>query len=303
MFRRLRHRGAITLADQTVISQKLQLPDVTLICVDTVHPKLALYALERSMEWIDFGAAVLITRPEHGLPCPAGLQIVGNGAIQTMRQYSQFILRGLSPYVNTSHCLIVQWDGFVLNPCMWSDDFLNFDYIGPIWERFRNDERCSCTGGFTLRSRRLLTALLDEHVASHKPEDVCIALEHRDYLERAHGIRYADFPDARRFAIEDLYESPSAFGFHGVHNLLCLLSPEELEDFMANSPADVFGGFRMRRFINHALKGHEIDLARRALARRQSGRKLDMSDLRLWMRMYRTRLLRAVSPKQWGTRQ
>lgn len=291
LFRRLHKRGTTILAEHAVIDLKLKLPDVTLICVDTANPRLALYAAARSMEWIDFGAAVLITRPDHGLPAlPEGLQLVVDGTIRTVHDYSRFMLRGLLPHVKTSHCLVVQWDGFVLDPSMWSDDFLKFDYIGPIWERFQDQERCSCTGGFTLRSRRLLTALLDERIVSHKAEDVCIALEYRDHLERHHGIRYADFPDARRFAIEDLYENPSAFGFHGVHNLLCLLSSEELEDFMANSPDSVFAGFRMRRFINHALKHHEVDLAHRALVRRRSSRKLDMSDVRLWIRLYRARL-------------
>ena len=208
------------------------------------------------------------------------------------------LLRRLSPYVKTSHCLVVQWDGFVLDPSMWSNDFLRFDYIGPIWERFRDQERCSCTGGFTLRSRRLLAALLDEPVVSQKAEDVCIALEYREYLERNHDIRYAAFSDALRFALEDVYESPSAFGFHGVHNLLCILSSVELEDFMANSPEDVFAGFRMRRFINHALKEREIALAHRALVRRQSSRKLDMSEVRLWMRLSRAYLLQGWSQRR-----
>ncbi len=278
------------LADHAVIERKLSLPDVTLICVDTAHPKLALYAVARSMAWIDFGAAVLITRPHHGLsPPPPGLRLVTDGTIRTVQDYSKFMLRGLSPYVKTSHCLVIQWDGFVLDPSMWSDDFLRFDYIGPIWERLQNQERCSCTGGFTLRSRRLLTALLDERIESDKAEDVCIALEYRDALERHHDIRYADRPTASRFAIEDLYLSPSAFGFHGVHNLLCVLSSEEFEDFIANAPDSVFASFRMRRFIKHALRQREIDLAHRALRRRRSSRKLDMSDLRLWMRLYRAR--------------
>lgn len=286
------------LADHAVMQGKLRLPEVTLICVDTANPKQALFAVERSMELVDFGAAVLVTRRDHGLLPPPGLQLVVDTTIRTMQDYSRFMLRGLSPLVKTSHCLVVQWDGFVLDPSMWSNDFLRFDYIGPIWERFRNDERCSCTGGFTLRSQRLLTALLDERVVSQSPEDVCIALEYREYLERNHDIRYADFQDARRFALEDIYETPSAFGFHGVHNLLCLLSSVELDEFMAHAPENLFAGFRMRRFINHALKEREIALAYRALVRRKSSRNLDLSDLRLWLRLSRAYLLQGWSQKR-----
>ena len=284
-----------TLASHAVIDQRLHLPDVTLACIDTANPALALYAVARSMAWIDFAAAILITRPDHGLSdLPAGLQVITNETIRSIGDYSRFMLRGLCPHVKTSHCLVVQWDGFVLDPSMWSDDFLRFDYIGPVWERFRDEERCCCTGGFSLRSRRLLTALLDERIPPHPAEDVCIALEHREYLERHHDIRYCDKRTACRFALEDLYVSPSAFGFHGVQNLLCVLSPEEFEDFMVNAPDSVFANFRMRRFIKHALMQREIDLAHRALLRRHASRRLDMSDVRLWMRLYRARLSKVL---------
>jgi hypothetical protein len=283
------------LSDHAVISQRLRLPDVTLACIDTANPELALYAVSRSMAWIDFGAAVLITRPDHGLSeLPADLQVITNDTIRSIADYSLFMLRGLSPHVQTSHCLVVQWDGFVLDPTLWSDEFLTFDYIGPVWERFRDNKRCCCTGGFSLRSRRLLTALLDERIPPHPAEDVCIALEYRDYLERHHDIRYADKSTACRFAIEDLYVSPSAFGFHGVHNLLCVLSPEEFKDFMMNAPDSVFANFRIRRFIKHALLQGEIDLAHRVFLRRRASRRLDMSDARLWMRLYRARCFRGL---------
>ncbi len=301
-FRRLHRMRPAILADHAVIDRKLRLPDVTLVCVDTVNPNRAMYAVARSMAWVDFGAAVLITRADHGLSgLPSGLQVVADDTIRSLHDYSRFMLRGLSPYVRTSHCLIVQWDGFVLDPSMWSDEFLKLDYIGPLWERHHRREPCSCTGGFSLRSRRLLAALLDERIESRQPEDVCIALEYRGYLERHHRIRYADRSTACRFAMEDLYLTPSAFGFHGVHNLLCILSAEELEDFMTNAPAGAFAGFRMRRFIKHALRQHEIELARRALSRRRSGRKLDLSDLRLWARLYCARWAwRRIAPAAAG---
>ena len=151
----MRHRKTVVLSDQAFVEQKLRLPQVTLICVDTANPDLALRALNHSMRWISFGAAVLVTAPNHTLSPPPGLQIVANETISTVRDYSRFMLRDLLPYVDTSHCLVVQWDGYVLDPTMWRDKFMEFDYLGPIWERFRNDPRCSCTGGFTLRSRRI----------------------------------------------------------------------------------------------------------------------------------------------------
>lgn len=301
-FRRLRHMPETTLADHAVIERPLHLPDVTLLCVDTAYPDLALYAVARSMERVRFAAAVFITRPDHGLASfPAGLQVITEERIRSVSDYSLFMLRGTLPYVNTSHCLVVQWDGFVLDPSMWSDRFLDFDYIGPVWPHFRGDGHSIGTGGFSLRSRRLLTALLDERIEPSHPEDVCIGRGKRALLERYHGITYADEATAHRFAIEGMYENPSAFGFHGVHNLLRVLSARELEQFLSEAPGPLFASGWMRRFIKHALAQGESTLARRALVRRRASRSFDLSDLRLLLRLYRARSMEAlgmVSPSR-----
>ena len=47
--------------------------------------------------------------------------------------YSEFVIRELHKYVDTSHCLLVQWDGYVLNPKSWLPQFLDYDYIGAPW--------------------------------------------------------------------------------------------------------------------------------------------------------------------------
>lgn len=294
-FRRMRHMPAITLSDHAVIERPLHLPDVTLLCVDTAYPDLALYAVARSMERVKFGAAVFITRPDHGLSSfPAGLEVVTESRIRSVSDYSLFMLRGTLPYVNTSHCLVVQWDGFVLDPSMWSDQFLRFDYIGPVWPHFRRDGHCIGTGGFSLRSRRLLTSLLDERLEPSHPEDVCIGRLNRDSLQRLHGITYADEATAHRFAIEGMYENPSAFGFHGVHNLLRVLSAGEMERFLRDAPGALFASGWMRRFIKHALAQGESALAGRALVRRRANRRFDLSDLRLILRLYRARSIEAL---------
>lgn len=302
-FRRLRHLPERTLADHAVIDRMLDLPDVTLICVDTAHPELALYGIARSMERVSFGAAVFVTRPDHSLKdLPAGLEVVTDAAVRSVPDYSIFMLRGLLPHVKTSHCLVVQWDGFVLDPSMWSDEFLRFDYIGAVWPHFRRDGHSIGTGGFSLRSRRLLEALLDERITPFHPEDVCIGRGYRTFLEQHHGIRYADEATAHRFSFEGMYENPSAFGFHGVHNLLRVLTPEEFEDFLENAPGRLFASGWMRRFIKHALQQGEGALAGRVLMRRRANRKLDLSDVRLLLRVYRARCLDMLRTRAAGGR-
>lgn len=298
-FRRLRRMPQLTLADHALVERAPHLPDVTLVCVDTANPDLALRAVARSMELVRFGAAVFVTRPDHGLESvPNGLQVILDGSIRSVPDYSLYMLRKLPQYVTTSHCLVVQWDGFVLDPTMWSDEFLRYDYIGAVWPRFRRDGLCIGTGGFSLRSRRLLAALCDEGITPSHPEDLCIGRAYRRFLERRHGIVYADEGTAHRFALEGMYVNPSAFGFHGVHNLLRVLPEEDFEQFMESGPGPLFASGWMRRFIKHALAQGETELARRALVRRRANRDLDLSDVRLWWRLYRARCLDALRQRR-----
>ena len=36
-------------------------------------------------------------------------------------------------HIQTSHCLLIQSDGFVLFPDKWDDSWLDYDYIGAPW--------------------------------------------------------------------------------------------------------------------------------------------------------------------------
>ena len=56
--------------------------------------------------------------------------------ISSTREYSEFMLRGITPHVVGSHVLIVQWDGFILRPDLWNPCFLDYDYIGAVWPQF-----------------------------------------------------------------------------------------------------------------------------------------------------------------------
>lgn len=39
----------------------------------------------------------------------------------------------LDSYIETPHVLVVQYDGFILNPDAWTDEFLEYDYVGAPW--------------------------------------------------------------------------------------------------------------------------------------------------------------------------
>ena len=48
--------------------------------------------------------------------------------ITSRQQYSSFILKELNNYIDTDFVLIVQHDGFIINPSSWNDDFLKIPW-------------------------------------------------------------------------------------------------------------------------------------------------------------------------------
>lgn len=93
-------------------------------------------------------------------------------------EYSLFMVYSLVQFIETSHVLIVQDDGWVLNGENWQERFFDYDYIGsplPIfvdqngytyrgdfWEKHHGNPPAGMighqNGGFSLRSKKLLEA-------------------------------------------------------------------------------------------------------------------------------------------------
>lgn len=206
---------------------RLELPQVTLCCIDCT-PRLgwALDAMRQCLAGIAFGDAFLCTdrRMLGERQMPDGVRWVEIDALDSVEAYSHFVIKALAPHVRTSHVLVVQWDGYVLHPEAWRDDFLQFDYIGAPWPHIAAPNSVG-NGGFSLRSRRLLEALADPAVVPGHPEDICICVDNRAWLE-TRGISFAPVALARNFAMEEGGEpGAGTFGFHGAYHLVTLLDP------------------------------------------------------------------------------
>lgn len=197
----------------------LDLPQVTLLGIDCVDIDRLLHAAAISQRGIRFGAVRLLSSLPHPDPC-----IVPIAPISTIEAYSQFVIKQLNRYVATPHVLLIQYDGFVLNPDAWSAAFLTCDYIGAPW--LEEDGYIVGNGGFSLRSKRLLELLAhDDAIALPPgiddiptPEDWYLSVMIRDYLEQ-HGMRWAPVEVAKAFAIEggpDGVTWNGQFGFHGL---------------------------------------------------------------------------------------
>ncbi len=214
----------------------LELPGVTLCCVDTVNHALAVRALQVSGAGIRFGRTLLVSDREVDA---SGIEVDIIPALKSREDYSMFVLKALASRIDTSHVLLVQWDGYVLNPTAWREEFFASDYIGAQW--FWHDDGMRVgNGGFSLRSRKLLHALQDPRIVLTEAEDVTICRAFRPLLEREHGIRFASEATADAFAYEAAYPVGKPFGFHGLFNFCRVVPPDELTGLIATfSPAIV----------------------------------------------------------------
>lgn len=205
---------------------KIQLPRVTLIgidCVDAVRLQEAMNICERS---ITFAHSKLLT--SHALDDP---RVIPIPLINTIEEYSRFCIEDLVHYVDTDYVLIVQYDGFILNPNSWSDDFLEYDYVGAPWKvadwSVRDFDfpstllgtRVVGNGGFCLRSKQFLktSSRLKKcgSIARVHPEDVALCVWYKDLFVKE-GIRFAPPTVASRFSFEGMGTAyDRQFGFHG----------------------------------------------------------------------------------------
>lgn len=196
---------------------KFKLPSVTLCAAASVNVSPTLAALRASMDRLSFAESLLFTdQPVSGCH---GIRVIQVPRLNSAMGYSEFCLKDLAEHIRTSHCLIVQWDGFVLNADRWDPAFLEYDYIGAVWPQF--EDGCNVgNGGFSLRSRRLLEACRDPRFRMGGPEDVAICRVNRSFLEAEHGIRFADRSVADRFSFERTVPTGPTLGFHGIFNMI-----------------------------------------------------------------------------------
>ena len=195
--------------------------DVTLICVDTVDLYRGIVVIENCRAQVSFRHVVLISSISgdceylHLIP-PELLK-----ADDPLLKYSEFCIRELYKHFTTRYCLIVQHDGYIVNPAAWRDEWLQYDYIGcqTCWTE-PGDNGKGGNGGFSLRSRKLM------RLASHKvrkahPEDWRLSRAApfgiREELEMQ-NCKFAPASVQKLFGLERM-EYSGQFGHHQGINL------------------------------------------------------------------------------------
>ena len=245
-----------------------ELGSITLACVDTVNHALALRALERSRASLRFAATLLLTDAmPAGVQVPGGIDVRRIAPLESRDAYSRFVLKSLLPHVETAHVLLIQWDGYVVNPAAFDPAFLECDYIGAKWYWFNDGMRVG-NGGFSLRSRKLLEALQDPRIGLVEAEDITIGRAQRPLLEREYGIRYADDALADRFAFEAAYPTGMPFGFHGLYNFCRVVPEQELAELAATFSDAIARSLQLGQLLRNCIALGQWSAAA-ALARRR----------------------------------
>jgi hypothetical protein len=216
----------------------IELKNVTLAAVSGVNYGDTLYSLWVSQREIQFGSVKLISGAE--IKVPAELCVVEKAIgtqLDSIDEYNRYVIYDLWKHINTDYVLLIQADGYVVNPSMWNNSFLDFDYIGAPWpvrqdsyiDPFGGHQRVG-NGGFSLRSSKLLRVptvrdvvfqVNDDDFYNHQnmgllSEDGNICVHNRHVFEEE-GCIFAPFNLALSFSVETrLLERRmrDTFGFH-----------------------------------------------------------------------------------------
>lgn len=199
----------------------MQLNNVSLLSIDCIDPHRAVRALRYSSSAITFSNIILFTSHDIFFD---DIQVIRIPPITDLTGYSRFCLHELSSYISSEFIITIQSDGFIINPHLWSNEFLEYDYIGAPWppEAPWCERNRVGNGGFSLRSRRLLELAARSATFECKHEDVVLTNVLYDYMLK-NGCRYAPVSIAMQFALETKipeceYDLNTCFGFHGKGN-------------------------------------------------------------------------------------
>lgn len=212
-----------THCNPLLLQERLSLPQVTVCAVSSVNLAATIRALTECIAQVAFAETILFTdtdvQPDH-----PGIRVEPIERLASSAAYSDFVLRKMVDRVTTSHCLVVQWDGHIIDATRWQPEFLNYDYVGAGWPQF-DDGHDVGNGGFSLRSKRLMEACRAPGFAAHHPEDLAIGRTNRAWLE-AQGLRFAPRDVADLFAAERAGDPAVSFGYHGVFLMPRVLGAE-----------------------------------------------------------------------------
>lgn len=191
----------------------LELPNCTLIALTSKDFDGHKRALDESCKDIEWGAT----------------KIIWDEKIKSIDDWNKAIIYELHNYVQTDFAFLFHADGYPINPHLWRDEFLAYDFIGAPWPlpqdnysyRTPEGEVIRVGNSVSLRSRRIMElpqrlGLPWRSYYGNTNEDGFLCVHNRKILEE-HGCKFAPLSVAKHFSKEHTIEENKdleTFAFH-----------------------------------------------------------------------------------------
>ena len=218
--------------------------DISYVVIDTLNHALSSHALELSQNRFPLKNVIIYS------DCEAqwnGREVIAIPEIKSIKDYNKIVFYDLPRRLKTDYALFIQYDGFVLNGQLFSDQYLCWDYIGAPWPHYR--DHCVGNGGFSLRSKKLIKNVKEFLLPAdiNAAEDVVICRYLRARLEDKWDLKFAPMKIAEMFSFEMVKPDFKTFGFHGLSNLPDVMKGDIQTLFHHIQPKSVSKFFRSFR--------------------------------------------------------
>lgn len=187
----------------------VHLPTVTVVAVTTKDHGTTVAAIKKTLAHIKPAQVILFSDV---MMFDADFKCIVIDRFKSVKDYNRFIFKRLGDFIDSGHILVIQHDGYVIDGNAWTNEFLQYDYIGAPWTY--TDGRNVGNGGFSLRSAHLHKLLQDdefEHCEQAEDEKIC--RYYRETLEKL-AIKFAPDAVAHKFSFEMHRPLQPTFGFH-----------------------------------------------------------------------------------------
>ena len=176
--------------------EKIKLPQVTLILLTNRDFEGAKRAIDKSCEVIEFG----------------GVKIIWDEKCNSIDEWNRKVIQDLPKYIDTSHALLIHQDGYVINPHLWREEWLNYDWCSSPWPLPVDDYSYRSESGkiqrvgnsVSLRSKKLMELVATREwkpYYGNSNEDGFVCCHNREWLE-GQGCKFIPFEEAIYFGKE-----------------------------------------------------------------------------------------------------
>jgi hypothetical protein len=230
---------------------KRKLLNLDLISINCVDPYQSAAAINYCQKYFEFGKSILVTHQDVDV-YDIELHIIDK---LDWYQYNDHVLN-LIEHTDNDYVMLIQDDGHPINPELWDDEYLEYDYIGAPWPseeswislqhkdqqdyiRKNFPKNRVGNGGFCIRSRKFLKFSTQYGSCNGLGEDSFLCT--RKYEEAIeYGIKFAPFELSSKFSYENpciefgtswnqqmVFDRTKHFGWHGknflnTHELMSL---------------------------------------------------------------------------------